>query len=583
MSALDPVNDATPTPATVAERASMQAFLNCYLLEVGGRVSPASEAPVDPDADRVAVIDLTAQGVTIYAPLRYQSPTRCHRFESFHYRAGAETLPLDFHTLVALCVKELSLGGGGDADELVHRATLSRRAVERFVRARAGDDTTDPDATFREAEQSLVFGHLVHPTPKSRQGMGDDADALAPETESSFRLEYARVDPNLVVDRSARDQSAADWIRADLRDAGETVPETDVLIPLHPRQATLLREDPAVRERVRAGDISFEGELGRRFHPTTSVRTLYAPDAPFMVKASLPVRITNSLRTNRRDELDRGVAVAELLDAGLADDLRDRFPHFRLVRDPASLTVDLGDGESGFETVLRENAFPDDPAGVSPVVALCQDAASGERDSRLGRLVRRIADREGRSEPTVARDWYRRYLDRSLRPMLWLYLEQGIGVEAHQQNAVLALDDDGYPGTFYYRDNQGYYLPESQRATVETQLPNAADRLGTLCPDDVADERLRYYVVLNNAFGVCNALGRAGVADERDLLDALRETLADCRKFDRPSSSFLDDLLDEPRLPCKANLLTRFRDLDELEGSLENQSVYADIDNPLAR
>ncbi len=40
------------------------------------------------------------------------------------------------------------------------------------------------------------------------------------------------------------------------------------------------------------------------------MRTLYAPDAPFMVKGSLNVKITNSERTNKLPELERGVASA---------------------------------------------------------------------------------------------------------------------------------------------------------------------------------------------------------------------------------------------------------------------------------
>ena len=166
--------------------------------------------------------------------------------------------------------------------------------------------------------------------------------------------------------------------------------------------------------------------------------------------------------------------------------------------------------------------------------------------------------------------------------MLWLYLVQGVGVEAHQQNSVLTLDDDGYPSQFRYRDNQGFYFPESTYPEVESYLPGVGERAETVCADAVADERLRYYVVLNNAIDVINAFGSAGLADERDLLAVLRAELERARdRYDRPSSSLLDPLLESPTVPCKANLLTRFRGLDELENDIENQSVYTDIANPL--
>ncbi len=48
------------------------------------------------------------------------------------------------------------------------------------------------------------------------------------------------------------------------------------------------------------------------------------------------------------------------------------------------------------------------------------------------------------------------------------------------------------------------------------------------------------------------------------------------------SSRLIESLLEESALPCKANLLTTFRNMDELTGTLEEQSVYTKVTNPLA-
>ncbi|MGA9401494.1 IucA/IucC family C-terminal-domain containing protein, partial [Haladaptatus sp.] len=160
------------------------------------------------------------------------------------------------------------------------------------------------------------------------------------------------------------------------------------------------------------------------------------------------------------------------------------------------------------------------------------------------------------------------------------YLTHGIGLEAHQQNSVLTLAE-GYPDTFRYRDNPGYYFAESTQSDVEEYLLGVAERADTLVSDALADERIRYYVMLNNTFGVINAFGCAGLADERDLLAILREELESLAEFEREESSLVTSLLTERRLPCKANLLTRFRGMDELTGTLENQSVYSEVPNPL--
>ncbi|WP_247003135.1 IucA/IucC family protein [Halosolutus gelatinilyticus] len=584
-------------PEARADVATVRAFLNCYLRETGDyEVRDEAIAGVDPGPDGLILARLPAQGVDLLAPLSHRSPTERHLFEPpVRYRLSDGTgHPADATTLAALVVKDLALSRDGVAvpDDLVERVLRSKRNVASFVAARAGDDDRlyADRLSFRDAEQALVFGHHRHPTPKSRQGIADrNRERYAPELRGSFPLHYFRADPELVASGSALDRGAADWVKDALREdpvvsdsfVEEHVESDGVLLPVHPWQAAYLLDQPHVTRHL-GDELEHLGPTGREFYPTTSVRTLYAEESPFMVKSSLNVTITNSVRANKRPELERGVAVAELLDTAFGDELADAFPTFEIVRDPAYLALDVGDErESGLETSLRENPFRGDAAtNATPLVSLCQDAIAGP--SRLGRLVESIADREGRSTAAVGADWFRRYLRLSVRPILWLYLVQGVGVEAHQQNSVLTLDDEGYPAEFRYRDNQGFYFPKSRYAAVDEYLPGVGERAGTICSDAIADERLRYYVVLNNALDAINAFGCAELVSERRLLGLLRDELERARdRYDRPSSNFLEPLLESSTVPCKANLLTRFRGLDELENDLENQSVYADVKNPL--
>ncbi|WP_430504593.1 IucA/IucC family protein [Haloparvum sp. PAK95] len=596
-------------PATRADEATVHAFLNCYLRETGDyEVREDAVAGVDPGPDGLLRAVLPAQDVELLAPLANRSPTERHLFETpVYYRlADGDTHPADavhpvdaVHpadtaTLASLVVKDLTLTSDGDAvpDALLERVLRSKRNVESFVEARTGDaeQLYAEDVSFRDAEQALVFGHHRHPTPKSRQGIASHQQSTyAPELRGSFPLHYFRAAPELVASESALDVDAATWVKEELRDnpavsaefVAEHVESDDVLLPVHPWQADYLLDQDHVQRHLGDG-LEHLGAVGREFYPTTSVRTLYSEDAPFMVKSSLNVQITNSVRTNKRPELERGVAVAELLDTEFGDELAAEFPNFDVVRDPAYLALDVGEErESGLETVLRANPFRGDAAErATPLVALCQDAIAGQ--SRLGRIVESIAEREGRSTAAVSADWFRQYLEISVRPVLWLYLVQGVGLEAHQQNSVLTLDAEGYPDEFRYRDNQGFYFPESVYGDVEAYLPGVGERADTICADAIADERLRYYVILNNALDVINAFGSADLVGERRLLGLLREELERAReRYDRPSSEFLDPLLESPTIPCKANLLTRFRGLDELENDLENQSVYADVKNPI--
>jgi siderophore synthetase component len=590
-------NDADIDPVERADIATVHAFLNCYLREIGTYdVHDESVAGIEPGPDGVLRVPLPAQGIDLLAPLEYRSPTERHLFETpVWYRLPNGTIyPVDAATLASVVIKDISLRRDGEAvpDKLLERVLRSKRNTESFVAARAGDDEQlyDEQLSFRDAEQALVFGHHRHPTPKSRRGIAArNRPKYAPELRGSFPLHYFRAAPSLVSAGSALDRSATQWVKEALRDnpevdatfLAENVESEDVLLPVHPWQANYLLDQPHIQRHL-GDDLAHLGAAGQEFFPTTSVRTLYSSDAPFMVKSSLNVTITNSVRTNKRSELDRGVAVAELLDTEFGDELVQRFPNFDIIHDPAFLALDVGDEqESGLETVLRANPFRGELAKRStPLVALCQDAIAGQ--SRLGRLVTTIAEREGRDTEAVSDEWFSQYLDVGIRPVLWLYLEQGVGVEAHQQNSVLTLDDDGYPSEFRYRDNQGFYFPESQYDDVDEYLPGVGKRAETVCADAIADERLRYYVILNNAFDVINAFGSAELVEEQRLLSLLREELERARKrYDRPSSEFLDLLLESSTVPCKANLLTRFRGLDELENDLQNQSVYTDVKNPL--
>lgn len=570
-----------------ARTATLHSFLNCYLHEIDpGERCPAAETPLESDSSEAIHLRLDAQDVDLYLPLAYYSPTDRHCFAGPGVCAypDGRCQPMDYLCVARLLADELAARGDQPSavDELLARVVESCQNTADAVATRRGDDLTSFESNVRRAEQSLVFGHHRHPTPKSRQELPDHwAERVMPELGASFPLHYFGVDPALVAHGSAREREAPELIASELR-ADEQVPASlldehadNVLLPVHPWQAEYLREQRPVRNRL--GDtIEYLGPVGREFYPTTSVRTLYHPEASFMPKTTLSVTITNSQRVNKRHELVRGVAVADLLDAGLGDIIDERFPWFDLLADPAYLTVDLGEGESGFETVLRENPF-DAGTDAAPVVALCQNPIDGR--SRIGTIVETLAAREGRAPSAVAEEWFERYLEIGIRPVLWLYLQYGFGVEAHQQNSVVVLED-GYPEQFYYRDNQGFYFPESRYDRLDAILPGVGERTDTVCPDPIADERMCYWVILNNAFGLISALGKTGLVEEEALLELLRSELVELLAADNPDSSLLDTLLSEPKLRRQSNMLTRLYDVDELEDDLE-ESLYVEVENPL--
>ncbi len=579
-----------PDPQLAADAAGVENLLRCWVRET---------AAGPPDGD-ILRIPLAASGTSLQVPVRYWSATGCHRFGEPVLEHGPWDAPaVGAVALAALLTREAAYAARQDettaeASELIGRVADSVRRTAQFLAHRRAAPA-DPDAgtPFLSAEQSLLLGHPLHPTPKSREGLSDAASPVcSPESRGSFPLHWLAVDRSVLACESAWTERGrtvpAERLALSLAGSGLQLPPGSVPLPLHPWQAHEIRHRPAVAALFDAGLLHDLGPAGGHWHPTSSVRTVYRPGAPAMLKLSLGLRITNSRRENLRKELRRGVEVHRLLRSGLAEQWRCAFPGsgFDIVRDPAWLAVDGPDGDplTGLDVVIRHNPFGpgDDAVCVAGLLSLRTWPGQSAMRSRLAHLVARLAARTGRSSAAVSAEWFLRYLHTVVRPVLWLDGEAGIALEAHQQNTLVLLDPDGWPVGGRYRDNQGYYFRESRYDDLQRRLPGIGGRSDTFVSDEVTDERFAYYLGVNNVLGVIGAFGSQRLADERVLLAAFRRFLAEAASGPGKLRSRLPArLLETPTLRCKANLLTRLRGLDELVGPVDTQSVYVTITNPL--
>ncbi|WSG28588.1 iron transporter [Streptomyces europaeiscabiei] len=516
-----------------------------------------------------------------------------------------------------------------DQLDLVRSVADSARRVTTFIAERRAEPADHPDR-FLAAEQALVLGHPLHPTPKSREGLAEaEARLYSPELRGSFPLHWLAIAPSVLSTDSAWTERGrvipAEQLTARLAGPGLPLPEGYTALPVHPWQLREVRHRPAVAALLDAGLLRDLGPYGDPWHPTSSVRTVHRTGAPAMLKLSLGLRITNSRRENLRKELHRGVEVHRLLRTGLAAQWQAAHSGFDIVRDPAWLAVAAPDGVPlpGLDVMVRHNPFgpaddascvaglvspmpharverradhpgdqqdrPDGQEPVWPASPLWQrcDTPLDERltmRSRLAEVVTRLAGRTNCPRGTVAAEWFLRYLEQVVRPVLWLDSEAGIALEAHQQNTLVLMDPDGWPIGGRYRDNQGYYFRASRRADLEARLPGIGERSDTFVSDEVTDERFAYYLGINNVLGLIGAFGSQRLGDERLLLAAFRRFLTDVATGPgRLNTTLPAQLLDSPVLRCKANLLTRLHGLDELVGPVDTQSVYVTITNPLHR
>ena len=541
------------SPTETATTAHLNAILRSYTRESAIAVTPGE-------------LTFSVDGRQVTAVVVHASPTGYHLFADIEVD-GAAAVPEEL-------IRLLSAGAdAGEIDDLATRTVESVRNVAAFV----GDSSAEHGpGRFLEAEQALALGHLIHPAPKSRDGVsGEELAAYSPELGGRFAVHWFEVDAELVSSdqvAGAPSLQGLDALRLMAALAGISPSPGTVLIPAHPWQAADLQKRPRVAALIGDGRVKPLGAQGTQWYPTSSLRTVYHPDLPVMLKLSLGLRITNSRRESTPTELRRGLEINRLLDAAYNAGTATAHPRFSIVRDPAWVALDEGGPTlTGLDVAVREV-----PADVDSYA--CVAGLLAPRPGRISRLS---------ALPAVAENpaaWVASYVDEVLVPMLCLYAETGIGLEGHQQNTLVRMDGAGYITGGAYRDNQGYYLASSHLRGL-LAVTGLRDSTLAVVEDAIVDDRLTYYLLHNQALGVVGALGMDGVASEQELLGVVRDRLSEALPGLKAAGPNGDRLaqrwLAADQLPCKANMLTRLKGIDEVVAPLDNQSVYLDIPNPL--
>jgi siderophore synthetase component len=536
---------------STAVDAHLNAILRCYTRE--------SSVPV-----AFGLLTIDAGGSTVTARVEHASRTGLHQFTDVLVD-GVPAVPEDLVRLLSADADPAEI------DDLAARTAESVRNVALFVSEADGERGP---GRFLEFEQALLFGHLNHPAPKSRDGLsGAELAAYSPELGGRFAVHWFEADAELVSSdqvAGAPSLQGLDAVQLMGALAGITPSPGRVLIPAHPWQAAAVLERPRVSELVAAGRVKALGPAGAQWYPTSSLRTVFHPDLPVMLKLSLGLRITNSRRESTPTELRRGLEINRLLDAAYNAGTATAHPRFSIVRDPAWVALDEGGPMlTGLDVAVREV-----PADVNSYACLAGLVAP--RPGGVSRLSAFAAEDPAR--------WVSTYIDSVLVPMLHLYAETGIGLEAHQQNTLVRLDGSGRIKGGAYRDNQGYYLASSYLRGL-LAVTGLRDSTLAVVDDPIVDDRLTYYLLHNQALAVVGCLAADGIADEAELLAVVRERLTEALPLLKAAGPGGDRLarrwLEAETLPCKANMLTRLRGIDEVVAPLDAQSVYLDIPNPL--
>lgn len=467
---------------------------------------------------------------------------------------------------VAQLLTRLSKTGG---DTFRTRVMDSLAALRRAPEMRSDAETWN----FLAAEQALKAGHPFHPNPRSRDEMSvDDAARYAPEHEKTFNLHWVAADLGIVTSNAGAARALHLLADADLG----TIDQGLVPLPWHPWQAAQLLARQDIQDLVDRRALLDLGPGHGSWGATSSMRCLHGWHAPFMVKTSLSVRLTNSVRHLSVREVARGVHISDLLASDLGLRIKRDFPTLNILGEPgyAALTDPSGAARDDTIVVMRDNPFRDaSRPGPVMLAALCEASPDGR--APLGDVVHALG-------PDAAARWFIRFLEVAIWPLLELRARYGLLFGAHQQNLMLDLEN-GWPKAAWVRDCQGTGHLDSFHQMLTQQCSGIGKGSENVVGAELGDGLVIYYVVINSVLNTMSTLVLDGLADEDHLIGLLRDFLKRARAQTPGDTALYTRLLERPTLTCKGNFATSLSGVNEADGDARGQvASFLDLPNPLS-
>lgn len=441
---------------------------------------------------------------------------------------------------------------------------------------------------FIQAEQSLMVGHNFHPYPKMRDGFNDEDYAkYSPEMAGQFELHWFFVKPEILHWQSAHHFQNKNILTdfylnefSNPEKARAAIPAGYIPFPVHPWQRQHLLKLPFVQQyQERKLLIDFQ-KSDKKWQPTSSLRSVYASHSEYMLKFSLTLRLTNSIRHLTPVEVVRGLQVYDVFATEKAQQLLQAEPQFKVIFEPAYVALKDQNGNVATESiaVFRDNPFSE-KSEIEPVVlaTLAQDAPFGG-ENLIQKHIRAYADAKGLPLKESSRLWFSHYLKVAVQPLMVAQSEFGILLGAHQQNLILGIKDN-LPVLSYFRDCQGTGYNELGYSFYHKQVPTMTRDNGNVL-EEKGNILFAYYLIVNSTFNVIASISQDNWISEADLIRELQLFLQGLRENSPADISCLNYLLDREQIYQKGNFYCSLQNLNE--NTTENPlAIYNLISNPL--
>ncbi len=498
----------------------------------------------------------------------------CHAFSGTFFRTtGMEKEFLSFE----LFVQELfqMIGMHKKMHVLYPRIMESSRNLAAILDYRYSSFTEllgRPSWNFIEAEQALLLGHNVHPCPKSKSEFTqNDHRLFAPEFCNAFLLKWVLLKKEFISENFSGYFDDFEW-HYDLykRDHANPIREGYVPFPFHPWQFDKLSQNEALKELIQNENlIPAESEGKQLWKATSSLRTIYCEESKYMLKFSLSLRITNSIRHLQSEEVVRGLQVHEAMNSQNGQQFLAKHPNFKILNEPSFLAIKSPLKPMHLETIvlIRENPF---------MTGVKQEAVVLSTITQAGPY---LTDGFFSSRHIDALNWFSLYLEKVLGPFILAHADHGILFGAHQQNIIVQLVDS-YPSGVIFRDCQGTGYTWLGYEKMKNEVASLDLHNGNVLDDCMAHALLGYYLIINSTFSLINTLSVQCKCSEEMLLRMLSQYLLDTKDCDLLDSTFIDYLLSSSELKQKGNFFCCLNGLNE-NTEKNPLDIYNTIKNPL--
>lgn len=525
---------------------SMNCFFNSYIRDMNPAYNKAESS-----------FDIEVAGEFLKLRVKHFSLVGVHEF---HEKLNYKGMEIDF-----LAAAELISQG----TKLYSRVLNS---IHNMELALANNESKITDLymgkiNFLSAEQGLHIGHSFHPSPKSRDEFSDeDLTNFAPEFGAKFKICWFFVRQDLVYVEKSETFKHKSWKKDFYK---KPVPMGYVPYPVHPWQKHILLQDAVIKTYIQGKFIMDAGESEEDWYATSSMRSLYSPEMPLMMKFSMSVRMTNSIRHLQEKEVGRGMQIHDAFFTTSGKAFSQKYPQFKVMHEPAYAGIKDFSGKILPQTIvlLRENIIPQDEE-TAVLATLTQSHPLKGRNLIATCLMK------GHSGST----WFKAILDHAFIPLLVAQADHGIMLGAHMQNLLIKLKD-GLPVGSYFRDCQGTGFSELGLSLMSGEIRQKEKFQSHLVPREAALSLFTYYLVINSVLNTIAAVSRASGETEKHLIEILQERLLSLRtKVNDPF--VINFLLSSPELNQKGNFRCSLEGLNE-NTTTNPLSIYNNFKNPL--